>query len=110
MLYHYSAALVRVIDADTVELSVDLGFRVSIRDTFRLKGINAPELNTEAGKTAKDYLKALIAGKTIEAETFKDKTDKYGRMLAVLWVVGNGTALNVNQALIAAGHAVRYEP
>jgi micrococcal nuclease len=108
-MYHYAAKIVRVIDADTIVLDVDLGFKVTKRDTFRLKYINAPELSTPAGVEARAFLERLLDGKAIEVETTKDKEDKYGRMLATVWASEVGKSqLNVNLAMVDSGHAVKY--
>ena len=90
MIYIYKAELIRVVDGDTVELMIDLGFDTSRKERFRLYGIDAPELNTLAGKASKAWLwEALqpldaIYVQTIQLET-KAKRDKYGRFLAVLY-------------------------
>jgi micrococcal nuclease len=90
MIYIYKAELIRVVDGDTVELMIDQGFSQFTRQTMRLYGIDAPELNTLAGKAAKAWLwEALqpleaIYVQTIQLET-KAKRDKYGRFLAVLY-------------------------
>jgi micrococcal nuclease len=90
MIYIYKASLIRVVDGDTVDLIIDLGFDTSRHERFRLYGIDAPELRTEAGKAAKkwlwDALQPLeaIYVQTIQLET-KAKRDKYGRFLAVLY-------------------------
>jgi micrococcal nuclease len=90
MIYIYKAELIRVIDGDTVELMIDQGFSNFTKQTMRLYGIDAPEMNTLAGKAAKAWLwEALqpleaIYVQTIQLET-KAKRDKYGRFLAVLY-------------------------
>jgi micrococcal nuclease len=90
MIYIYKAELVRVVDGDTVDLISDLGFDTLKRERFRLYGIDAPELRTEAGKEAKAWLEdALMPLEAIYVQTIKLKTkakrDKYGRFLAVLY-------------------------
>jgi len=90
MIYIYKAELVRVVDGDTVDLIIDLGFDTSRKERFRLYGIDALETNTAEGKDAKQWLwDALqpleaIYVQTIQLET-KAKRDKYGRFLAVLY-------------------------
>jgi micrococcal nuclease len=90
LIYIYKAELIRVVDGDTVDLVIDLGFDTSRHERFRLYGIDAPELRTEAGKEAKAWLwEALqpleaIYVQTIQLST-KAKRDKYGRFLAVLY-------------------------
>ena len=91
-MFTYAAKLIEVIDGDTVDLLIDLGFGVHVKERCRLYGIDAPEMPTEAGKAAKAYLESLIGA---SSELFvatrkmprkpKEKTDKYGRYLAVLY-------------------------
>lgn len=104
-MYEYTARVLRVVDADTVHLDVDLGFDVRRKDSFRLYGINAPEMSTPEGVAARDWLVARLAGADrVVVTTVKDRREKYGRYLGVLWV---GSPLsNLNQELIDEGHAV----
>ncbi len=109
-MYEYRARITRVIDGDTVEAEIDLGFHVAISVTLRLAGINAPEIRgaeRPRGLAATRYLESLLddlAGDTREltVRTQKDVTEKYGRYLADL-IAGE---VNLNHALVAAGHAV----
>lgn len=102
-MYEYAASLIRVVDGDTVWLDVDLGFGVSRKDSFRLYGINAPELSTPAGPPASQHLLELL-GFPITVRTIKDKREKYGRYLAT--IICNG--IDVNQKMIDDGFAVAY--
>jgi micrococcal nuclease len=121
MIYIYKAELVRVVDGDTVDLNIDLGFDTFRKERFRLYGIDAPEMRTEAGKAARAWLwEALqpleaIYVQTIQLET-KAKRDKYGRFLAVLYdrfpqagqIVAQPGSLplySVNLAMVDLGHA-----
>jgi micrococcal nuclease len=119
MIYIYKAELVRVVDGDTVDLIIDLGFDTSRKERFRLYGIDAPELNTLAGKAAKawlwDALQPLeaIYVQTIQLST-KAKRDKYGRFLAVLYSeqpTGGFTMresvhpASINAKMVTEGHA-----
>lgn len=103
-MYQYRATIVRVIDGDTVVADVDLGFHVTHRVTFRLLGIDCPEMNTAAGKAAKEFVVAwLIGDRTFVFDTHK--TDKYGRYLAKINDENNRC---LNDTLIIQGHAVGY--
>jgi micrococcal nuclease len=120
MSYIYRAELIRVVDGYTVDLIIDLGFDTSRHERFRLYGIDAPEMRTEAGKAAKAWLwEALqpleaIYVQTIQLST-KAKRDKYGRFLAVLYSdLGDLRAKlppktlaleSINAQMIEAGHA-----
>ena len=102
-MYEYRATLVRVVDGDTVWLEVDLGFDIRRLDSFRLVGINAPEMNTAEGKAAREWLVARLPA-VLMIRTVKDRREKYGRYLATLYVDGT----NVNEQMIEEGHAQRY--
>lgn len=99
-MYEYRAMLTRVIDADTVELRLDLGFRLS-RDPspYRLARIDAPELATEAGKAARMALLAYLDGKSLLVQT--QRADSFGRYICDLYA--DGTC--VNDWLVNDGYA-----
>jgi micrococcal nuclease len=104
-MYEYRAVVLRVVDGDTVHLDVDLGFDVKRRDSFRFYGINAPEISTAAGKTAKAWLeKRLPVGAVVSVRTQKDKREKYGRYLGTIFL----DDVNINEQLVTEGHAQRY--
>lgn len=109
--YDYDATLLRIIDGDTVELIVDLGFKVTITEKFRIWGINAPEMNTPDGQMSKDHLASLLRGSmgvhnALAVNTIKDKKDKYGRYLLIIYF-GKTT---VNELMVNDGYAVEYYP
>lgn len=97
------ATVLRIVDADTIRLRLSLGWHVYRDDNCRLAGINAPELCTDAGKTARDYAAALLP---VGAEvTFRSmKLDKYGRPLGHIVYQG----CDVAAQLLAAGHCVPF--
>lgn len=99
-MYNYQASLIRVVDGDTVWLRVDLGFRMFAELSFRMAGIDAPEMNQAGGAAAKARLTELMLalGPTFPIQT--TKADKYGR-----WLVTIG---DVNAQMIAHGDAVPY--
>lgn len=113
-MYEYKATVTRLLDADTIELSIDLGFYITIRQLVRLDGIDAPERYTTAGKAAIAFVTALIPpGTEVVAATEKAiSNDKFGRYLARIrfW---HGTNVRVNtdltEYLIANGHGVPYD-
>ena len=88
-MYQYKAQVRQVIDADTIDVLIDLGFGVHTMQRLRLYGIDAPEMRTEAGKVAKEYVKSVLLGADaamfVYVRTLKDKKDKYGRKLAVVY-------------------------
>ncbi len=108
-MYEYAATVARVIDGDTVELCVDLGFRMSFVDIFRLARINTPELRGKQrpeGVAAKKALLAIVnaCDCKIRVRTFKTRgraRGKYGRWLAELYD-DRGC---INDRLVETGHA-----
>jgi micrococcal nuclease len=86
--YSYDCIVVDVHDGDTIKVDLDLGFDMWIKSlSLRLYGINAPELNTPAGKVSAAFLKKLLpVGTACVVETIKDKQEKYGRILAKITV------------------------
>ena len=111
-MYEYRGRITRVIDGDTVEAEIDLGFHVTLTVTLRLAGINAPETKgTERprGLAATRFLDSLITDLTggtreLTVRTQKDVTEKYGRYLAVL-MAGD---VNLNDRMRTDGHAVPF--
>lgn len=101
--YWYQAEVVSTHDGDTMTLRIDMGRRVYAIDSIRLLGINCPELSQPGGKEARDYLRNLCPdGSNVRVRTLKNKNDKYGRWLGIVYLDG----LCLNDALLAAGHAV----
>jgi endonuclease YncB( thermonuclease family) len=107
MTFQYNATVVRLVDGDTLELDIDLGFKLTFRQLVRLYGINAPELNTPEGKITLARLNALIPPNTkIIINTLKDRKEKYGRYLGIIYL----DSLNIAAQLIHEGLAKEYYP
>ena len=117
-MYTYKIKLDRVIDGDTIDAHIDLGFDISTKKRIRFLGINTPESRTRdleekaKGLAAKDRVKQLLEGAK-EITLQSHGVGKYGRCLGELEVdVVDGkdclTLANVNQLLIKEGHAVEY--
>jgi len=109
-LYHYHARVTSVYDGDTCTVDIDLGISAWVHgEKLRLNRINAPELrgaSAAKGRAARDHLKKLVEGRDVWLQTIKDRREKYGRYLAELWLAQpDGSTLNVNDAMVAAGHA-----
>lgn len=83
-IYTYYTKIDKVVDGDTVDVSIDLGFDVWHKQRIRLNGIDAPEKNTPLGKVLKIYLISLLEGKTVKLEV--TKPDKYGRYLGKIYL------------------------
>ena len=111
--YQYWAKVTRVVDGDTLDLDVQVGFNMSIAARVRLLGINTPEIYSvkkgseeyQKGQEAIAFLnKYLEEGSWVEVKIFEAKRDKYGRWLAEIFV-GD---INVNQEMINAGYEHEY--
>lgn len=100
MLYKYRATVVRVIDGDTIDVDIDLGFYTVLhKQRIRLHGIDAPEVRGSQrfdGLVSKAWLKEKIEEKEIELVTFRDAKGKYGRWLGVIYLKNQ----NINQLMI----------
>ena len=106
--YLYNAFVKNVVDGDTIDVDIDLGFEVKFTTRLRLNGVDTPERNDkdpvirEAANKATEYVKSMILGKWVTLESFKK--DKFGRYLADIYIGG----VCLNQSLITEGHAVAY--
>lgn len=115
-MYQYASKLIKVVDGDTVDLIVDLGFTVSISSRFRLDGIDAPEMRTptlEQGKASKAHLESMLADAQLGIVRLDSLgRDKYGRWVARLYYVSQATGetVDVSAKMIADGFAVAYVP
>ena len=114
-MYEYRVKKVlKVVDGDTIDVDLDLGFDISFTQRVRLAGIDTPESRTTdkyektLGLEVKDKLKkAVEAAKVIVIRTEKpDSTEKYGRILG--WVFLDDNPVSINQTLIDEGFAWPY--
>ena len=112
----YDVRVVKIVDGDTVDVDIDLGFGVTLRDErVRIMGIDTPESRTRDkvedlfGEAAKERLKVLMkdGGKLITTEDRKgeDMKGKFGRILGDFRI---GDGRKVTDILIEEGHAVAY--
>lgn len=113
-MYEYEAHLVRVIDGDTVELRVDVGFHTYVQKKFRVLGVDTPELRggTEETKAkareARDYvIKKLVNAVGLVVRT--QKPDSFGRWLADIEIQMETYKESLAEALIDAGLGERVE-
>lgn len=114
-MYEYFVKSVnKIVDGDTIDVTIDLGFSVLFSSRVRLAGIDAPESRTRnleekaMGLEAKDYLKErLRAAKKIVIRTEKlNSSEKYGRILG--WLFLDGETNSVNNQMILKGYAWEY--
>lgn len=114
MFEYYVKKVSKVVDGDTIDVDIDLGFDISFSSRVRLAGIDTPESRTtdrmekSLGIESKDYLKkAIDACKTVVIKTEKmDSSEKYGRILG--WVFLDGSEISINQKMIDEGYAWGY--
>ncbi len=116
--FWYGAKLLKVIDGDTVDLMVDLGFHIHHKIRVRLYGVNAPESRTkdlaekELGLKAKKYTEEWLTNhKWVFVNTIPDKNDKYGRVLARIFSsdkIEDSTTACLNTDIIQSGLAREY--
>ena len=117
--YIYKAKLERVVDGDTIDALIDVGFDIWIKKRIRYKGIDTWESRTKdldekkLGLAAKDRSKELLESVSSKPGLFRLKSHgvgKYGRVLGEIFVKDiEGIEYNVNQTLIDEGHAYEYE-
>lgn len=114
-MYEYRVKKVsKIVDGDTIDVEIDLGFNISFSSRVRLAGIDTPESRTTnkeekaLGLEVKKVLGDLIAAaKDVVIRTEKmDSSEKYGRILG--WLYLDGAQLSVNEALVAGGYAWGY--
>ncbi len=116
--FFYSAEVKKVIDGDTFDCVIDLGFDVLIKSRVRLYGLNTPESRTkdaaekEMGLKAKAYTTDwLTRHKFVYIKTVLDKTEKYGRTLANVYSspnIDDPTTACLNTDMIQSGNAREY--
>ena len=117
-MYTYKISPLKVVDGDTIDADIDLGFDIKVKKRIRFMGINAPESRTKdleekaRGLAAKDRVKALLDG----CENIQLKSHgvgKFGRCLGEIMldtIDGQEklTLVSLNELLISEGHAVEY--
>lgn len=115
-MYEYRVdEVLDIIDGDTIDVRIDLGFDISLKKRVRLNGIDTPESRTtdlhekKYGLEAKEWLKHKLdnAQHIVIRTELPDSTEKYGRILGTLFV--GGEDISVNDQLIKGGYAWTYD-
>ena len=114
MYEYYVRKVENVVDGDTIDVLIDLGFDILFQSRVRLAGIDTPESRTKdlkekaLGLESKEYLKkALKDAKSVVIKTEKmDSSEKYGRILG--WVYINDDTVSLNDMMINDGYAWGY--
>ena len=121
-MYEYKAIVDRVVDGDTIDCTIDLGFKTWKKVRVRMEGINTPESRTrdleekKRGLAAKDRLVEILELNNNECILQVSGVGKFGRALSKVFVntlsptseESSMTLINVNKQLIEEGHAVEY--
>ena len=122
-MYEYNAVVERVVDGDTIDVIIDLGFKTWKKVRVRMEGINTPESRTrdleekKRGLAAKDRLVEILELNNNKCVLHVSGVGKFGRAIANVFVTSLSptpddssiTLINVNQQLITEGHAVSYD-
>ena len=114
MYEYYVRKVENVVDGDTIDVLIDLGFDILFQSRVRLAGIDTPESRTSdkaekvLGLESKEYLKKYLKdAKSVVIKTEKmDSSEKYGRILG--WVYVNGDTESLNDKMINDGYAWGY--
>lgn len=116
--YRYKARVLRVVDGDTLDVLVDMGFGCMCTQRLRLLGVNTPELRPRKGTAAEkedekrraiqatEYVERVLPNNII-IDTEKD--DAFGRYLAEIYFFDSGQWSHLNALLLEKGHAVPYK-
>ena len=115
-MYEYRCKVVKIIDGDTVDVDIDLGFGVWLKkERIRMFGVDTPESRTrdleekKYGLAAKAYITKLLDDEGgIVLKTRKDAEGKYGRILGELWRTTDFADTSINELMIKNHHAVAY--
>ena len=115
-MYEYRCKLRKVVDGDTVDIDIDLGFGVWLQDErVRLYGIDTPESRTrdleekKYGLAAKEYVKNFLNDEWLTLKTKEyDSKGKFGRILGELWRTSSYADKSLNDYLVEKHHAVPY--
>jgi micrococcal nuclease len=112
-LYHYKAKVDRIIDGDTIDVTLDLGFDLHMQGRIRFAGINAPESRTkdlvekQKGLEAKRFVEDWLSNcKQVIIQTELDERGKFGRILGNIL---NEEGESLNDEMVSLGHARLYD-
>ena len=111
-MYQYKATVERIVDGDTIDVTIDLGFKITTHQRIRLAGINTPE-TYNLKKDTEEYKKGVLARQFVEQRIAANNhqilietekyTGKYGRYLGIIFLADSQQTLN--DELVERGHA-----
>ena len=110
-MYEYGCKVKRVVDGDTIDITIDLGFKIFYDTRVRMYGIDTPESRTRdkdekaRGLLAKKFLQEKVKiGKSFKIQTQKDSSGKYGRVIGILII----DDININELIVSEHLGVKY--
>jgi micrococcal nuclease len=115
-LYSYPCKILRVVDGDTIDVELDLGFNIKMKERVRLLGVDTPEVygrySTPEGAVATEFVTNWLVERANKYGSFSyvsrkyDAKDKYGRSLGlIIWTSGDGTVMeDLNEAIVLSGN------
>tara|TARA_Y100001938_G_scaffold149834_1_gene238202 strand:- start:2017 stop:2424 length:408 start_codon:yes stop_codon:yes gene_type:complete len=114
-MFEYRCKLIKVIDGDTIDIDIDLGFGVWLKNQrIRMYGIDTPESRTrdleekKYGLAAKHFLTEMLDDSHLILKTHKDERGKFGRILGEVWRTTNYADQSINDYMIEKHYAVAY--
>ena len=110
--YVYRAQVTNIVDGDTIDVLIDVGFGIYVTKRLRFLLIDTWEkrgVEKEQGLIATDRLTELVnTAESVYIQTILDAEGKYGRVLAWVWTEAKDVLLNVNEVLLDEGHGTVY--
>ena len=104
-MYTYNATITNVVNGNTVDANIDLGFSVVLRQRVKLYGV---EIIADKETEAKEQLKDLLKGDVV-IETMLNKRGKYGRIMGKLFVQDDNKQIDINRHMVDKGFAQKFE-
>ncbi len=108
--YTYRVTVDRVIDGDTIDVLIDVGFKTTVFKRLRFLNVDTEEIRSsdpirrEKAREAKAWVEAeLASADRVYVQTFLDSKGKYGRLLAWVWIQRGDDLINLNERLITEG-------
>lgn len=102
-MFEYQAKITNVVDGDTIDANIDLGFKITSKQRLRVARIDTPERGENGYQEAKEFVQHCVLNKEVNIKT--EKISKYGYYLAEVYVEGR----NLSDMLLAANLAKLYD-
>lgn len=109
-MYSYKGVIHRVVDGDTYDVILDLGFSIAYKIRVRLRGVDTPEIfgdrASEEGKIASNYVKTILEGKRVQVHTYKNAPNTFNRWEADVFLEEKiDNTENLAEHLVNKGYA-----